>query len=518
MAVESWPLGVLFGLLRDYPEIIVALAYSFCLFYVNRRRPSALPINWPFIGMLPAMVINFSRIHDYLSYLFSRISCTEIFRGPWFLGADLLLTCDPENVHHILNANFDNYPKGDQFREVFDILGHALLSVDGDSWRFQRKIANAIIGGRGFRTFVVGATREKAEKVLVPLLLYKCERDEVVELQEMFTRFSFDVTCNMVFGDDPGSLSIQFPAIPFSSAIDDAWEALFFRHTVPKSWWKVMKWLNVGTEKKMTNARKVIDQNIRQIILQKREEMKAKIPKADLLASYMEVVEEIKDKVEDTEKFLRDNVLFLMIAGRDAFSISLSWFFFLLHNNPKVQTKILKELRRCRSTENTSTTFSSDELSRMVYLHGAVCETLRIFPPVPFEEKTALKDDVLPSGSRVAAGQKIVVSMYAMGRMEAVWGKDCMEFKPERWITAEGRVRHVPAHKFMAFNCGPRTCIGKDVGLMQIKTVVAAVLWNFEVQVVDSARVEPKNSAMLRMKNGITAIIKKRIHPIYKNA
>ncbi|XP_074581408.1 noroxomaritidine synthase 2-like [Curcuma longa] len=515
MAAAPWSLGALFGIiLWDYPVIILALASSFFLLFLNRRRSSALPINWPFIGMLPALVVNFPHLNDYIVYLLRHGNCTEMFRGPWFLGADLLLTCDPDNVNHIFNANFDNYPKGDQFREVFDILGHSLFSVDGDSWKFQRKIAGALLGSRSFRVYAIGATREMAEKALIPLLLHKSECGEPMELQEIFIRLTFDVTCLMVFGDDPGSLSLQFPDISFSAALDDAWEALFFRHIVPKSWWKVMKWINVGTEKKMTDARKVIDQNISQRISQKRQEINAKISKADLLASYMEVAEGVKDKVEDTDKFLRDNVLFLMIAGRDAFSISLSWFFFLLHNNPKVKTKILQELRLCRSSENKSTTFSAEELSGMVYLHGAVCETLRIFPPVAFEEKTALKEDVLPSGAKVAAGQRVVVSVYAMARVEAVWGKDCMEFKPERWITEEGKVRHVPAYKFMAFNCGPRICLGKDLGLMQIKTVTAAVLWNFEVEVLDAARVEPKNSAMLRMKNGMMVTIKKRTHSI----
>ncbi|XP_074586552.1 noroxomaritidine synthase-like [Curcuma longa] len=515
MAASPWSLDAFVGLiLWDYPEIILALASSFFLMFLNRRRSSAWPINWPFIGMLPAIVVNFPGLHDYIAHLHRHVSCTEMFRGPWFLGADLLLTCDPDNVNHIFNANFVNYPKGDQFREVFDILGHGLFNVDGDSWKFQRKIANTLLGYRNFRTYAIGATREKAEKALIPLLLHKSECGEPMELQEIFTRLAFDVTCLTAFGDDPGSLSLQLPDISFSTALDDAWEALFFRHTVPKSWWKMMKWINVGTEKKMANARKVIDQNISQRISQKRQEINAKISKADLLASYMEVAEGVKDKVEDTDKFLRDNVLFLMIAGRDAFSISLSWFFFLLHNNPKVKTKILQELRLFRSSENKSTTFSAEELSGMVYLHGAVCETLRIFPPVAFEEKTALKEDVLPSGAKVAAGQRVVVSLYAMARVEAVWGKDCMEFKPERWITEEGKVRHVPAYKFMAFNCGPRICLGKDLGLMQIKTVAAAVLWNFEVEVLDAARVEPKNSAMLRMKNGMMVTIKKRTHSI----
>ncbi|XP_042404980.1 noroxomaritidine synthase 3-like [Zingiber officinale] len=232
-----WSLGAICGLsLWDYPEIILALAFSFFLLFLNcRRRSSALPINWPFIWMLPALFINLPHLHDYVVHILRHASCTEMFWGPRFLGADLLLTCDPDNVNHICSANFDNYPKGNQFREVFDIMGHSLFSVDGDSWKFQRKIANALLGCRSsFRAYVIGATREKVEKALVPLLLRKSECGVPMELQEIFTRLTFDVTCLMVFGDDPGSLSLNVPDISFSTAIDDAWESLFFRHAVPK--------------------------------------------------------------------------------------------------------------------------------------------------------------------------------------------------------------------------------------------------------------------------------------------
>ncbi|EOY01214.1 Uncharacterized protein TCM_011159 [Theobroma cacao] len=52
--------------------------------------------------------------------------------------------------------------------------------------------------------------------------------------------------------------------------------------------------------------------------------------------------------------------------------------------------------------------------------------------------KTAIKSDVLPSGDDVDEGARIFISVYSMGRMEEIWGKDCLEFKPERWISEHG--------------------------------------------------------------------------------
>ncbi|KAK9276518.1 hypothetical protein L1049_006052 [Liquidambar formosana] len=72
--------------------------------------------------------------------------------------------------------------------------------------------------------------------------------------------------------------------------------------------------------------------------------------------------------------------------------------------------------------------------------------------------------------------------MYAVGRMASVWGKDCLEFKPERWISEEGGIKHEPSHKFFAFSAGPRTCPGKELGLIRMKAIAATIIHNYHVQ------------------------------------
>ena len=132
---------------------------------------------------------------------------------------------------------------------------------------------------------------------------------------------------------------------------------------------------------------------------------------------------------------------------------------------------------------------------------------------MPFQHKVATHSDVLPSGHQMKAGDKILVYCYSMGRMEGVWGKDCMEFRPERWVTNDGKLRREPSYKFLAFNAGPRTCLGKEVAFTQMKAVAAAVLWNFAVEAVPGHVVEPKLSVMLHMKNGLAVTVKRRKVP-----
>ncbi|KAM3393586.1 hypothetical protein ACQJBY_014359 [Aegilops geniculata] len=146
----------------------------------------------------------------------------------------------------------------------------------------------------------------------------------------------------------------------------------------------------------------------------------------------------------------------------------------------------------------------------MVYLHAALCECLRLYPPVPFQHKVAAASDVLPSGHQMKAGNKILVYIYSMGRMDGVWAKDCMEFRPERWIGDDGKLRYEPSYKFIAFNAGPRTCLGKEMAFTHMKVVVAAMLWNFTVEAVPGHVIEPKLSIILHMKKGFAVTMKRR--------
>jgi cytochrome P450 len=156
--------------------------------------------------------------------------------------------------------------------------------------------------------------------------------------------------------------------------------------------------------------------------------------------------------------------------------------------------------------------FEPEETKSLVYLGAVLYETLRLYPPGPFVRKTVVADDTMPSGHAVHAGDTIIVSFHSMGRMDDVWGKDCLDYNPYRWLSEDGgnKLMYVPSHKFLAFNSGPRICPGKDIAVMQMKTIVSAVVWNFDLEVVEGQTIQPKSSCLLQMRNGLTMKLKKR--------
>ncbi|KAK1305495.1 Cytochrome P450 86B1 [Acorus calamus] len=490
------------GLLKAYPEILLSLACALLLRRCLGTRRD-LPICWPVLGMLPNVLRNLRRVHDWSVEILRASALTFSFKGPIFSDMDFVATCDPANVNHIFTSSFANYPKGPEFGEIFDVLGNGIFNADDDSWASQRRSAHELFAHAGFRAFVAEISKRKVERALLPLLARAAERAEAVDLHDAFLRLTFDTTCAFVLGVDPGCLSIDGrPVVPFAKAIDDVEEVMLMRHVLPKWFWKLMRWLNVAHENKLARARETVDEFILRTVAERRRADGVNAS-PDMLSSYIE-------KGCD-DGFLRDSVLNFMIAGRDTTGAGLAWFFWLVAKNPEVGAKIFEELEaRFGVSEGAMKVFDAESLRGLVYLHASLCEALRLYPPVPFEHKWAVKGEVLPSGVRVEAGTKILFSTYAMGRMEEVWGKDCEEFRPERWITGRGTVKYEPAYKFLAFNAGPRTCLGKDMAFTQMKTVAAAMIYNFEVEAVAGHVVEPKMSIILHMKNGFLAKVRRR--------
>ncbi|CAA7403011.1 unnamed protein product [Spirodela intermedia] len=228
---------------------------------------------------------------------------------------------------------------------------------------------------------------------------------------DIFFPFTFDSTCNMAFGADPGSLSLDLHSVPFINAQDYMLEVMFFRHVVPMGWWKLLRWLHVGKEKKMALALETIE-------------------------NFLAV--RIAERMDEVAKLRHD---------KNATGTGLTWFFWVVSQRPDVERKILDELKPIitglpESRRRDPVVFRVDDLSSAVYLEATLREALRLFPPVPLEYKCAARADVLPSGHKVDPKAKIVIPLYAMARVEGIWGKGCCEFKPERWISDDGKLKH----------------------------------------------------------------------------
>ncbi|KAG8379483.1 hypothetical protein BUALT_Bualt07G0093200 [Buddleja alternifolia] len=436
----------------QYLEFFVIIPCIIYLFYLTSRikKKSWQPTNWPVVGMLPALLQNMYHIHDYATQVLRECGGTYEIKGPW--------------------------------RATLSVLNHAK-----------------------FYSFLESTLWHKVETGLLPVLDYFFKQGIDFDLQDVFQRFTFDSICQVVLDYDPSSLCIDLPYIPCEKAFNDVVEALLHRHIVPECIWKLQKLLKIGNEKKLIEAWKAFDEFIYPLVdSSNRGELKNDF---NLLRAFTKAIEG-KTIVSSggLRDLLRDTSMSLMFAGRDTTSTCLTWLFWLIAVNPWAEIKILEEIetKLLLKEEKKWRYFNAQECSKLIYLHAALCESLRLFPPGAFEYKAPIQPDILPSGHHLHESTKVIVSVYSVGRMETVWGNDCLEFKPERWISPHGRgITHEPSYKFPAFNVGPRTCLGKEMAFIQMKNVAATIIYHYTVQIVKGHPVSPRDSIVLQAKHGL---------------
>ncbi|CAD6247201.1 unnamed protein product [Miscanthus lutarioriparius] len=475
--------------------IISTLVSLYVRLWRSRNGPLR-PMDWPVVGVLPALISRLHNLHDELTVILAASGCNLKAQGPLGSGMRFFLTADPANVRHIFTSNHANYPKGEEIAEIFDIVSGSILTVDGEACRQQRGMFQSVLSNPRVLELMSRCCRDKVVNGLLPFLTRMESTGTPFDMQDLMTRLIFDLTATPIFGVDPGCLSTDMPSMHVAAAMDTVMEVGLLRHTVPASCWKMMRKLNLGPERKLAVAHTLLHGFITEMM----EKTKARYSDRDELAA-VDIVS--GDPEYSSDKALLSRILInYMIAGRDTVGTTLPWVFYNLAKNPRVVSGIREELAHIASLKASAA--ASNDMA-------ALFESLRLYPPGPFERKVVVADDVVPSGHRLCSGETILISIYSMGRMEALWGKDCHEYRPERWLSEDGgKLRYVPSHKFMAFNSGPRMCLGKDIAITQMKAIVAAVIWNFYLELLEGQSIQPKLSCILQIKNGLKMKVKKR--------
>jgi cytochrome P450 len=295
----------------------------------------------------------------------------------------------------------------------------------------------------------------------------------------------------------------------FMEAFDEGNVATSSRFIDPL--WKLKWFFNIGSQSKLKKSIATIDKFVYSLITTKRKELAKEqntVVREDILSRFL--VESEKDPENMNDKYLRDIILNFMIAGKDTTAALLSWFLYMLCKNPLVQEKIVQEIRDVTFSHEKTTdvngfveSINEEALDEMHYLHAALSETLRLYPPVPVDMRCAENDDVLPDGHRVSKGDNIYYIAYAMGRMTYIWGQDAEEFKPERWLK-DGLFQPESPFKFISFHAGPRICLGKDFAYRQMKIVSMALLHFFRFKMADeNSKVYYKRMLTLHVDGGL---------------
>jgi len=184
----------------------------------------------------------------------------------------------------------------------------------------------------------------------------------------------------------------------------------------------------------------------------------------------------------------------MAFAGSETTAISLSSVFYYLLKNPRCMNTLLQELdtkaKEGYFKDNEIGIVTWTESQGLTYLDACIKEAFRLHPApgLPMERI------VPPQGAEIAGhfikgGTIVGVSAWVMHRRREVFGEDVEDFRPERWLVDESKERDEEEKRIkemtgtmVHFGMGARTCIGKNISLLEIYKLVPTFLRRFEVR------------------------------------
>ncbi|KAF9580548.1 Protein kinase alk2 [Lunasporangiospora selenospora] len=404
-------------------------------------------------------------------------------------------------LDHVLRANFWAYEKGPFLRtKLAPLVGQGIFGADGEHWKWQRKLASHIFNVKAFRSYTSSVFTLEGQMV-IDYLMTKADSGEVVDLQELFYKYTLDSFGEIAFGEAFGCLKKPGEEVPFALAFDRLNHQLSDRFLAPFG--KLRGWLR-GTPDTIEQDTNIV-YDFAYGVIRRRRQQGLKGTHKDLMQLFMETVDEDGNKLSD--EMLKDMLMNFVIAGRDTTAQALSWMFYLMHRN-EANPKIIQTL-----FDETDSILQGDyptyeSTKKQKYAEACFHEALRLYPSVPKNMKTCVQDDVLPGGIRVYKNENIGWSSWAMGRSVDLWGPDAGEYKPERWMNGEKPSQS----KFIAFHAGPRTCLGQQFATIEGITLMSMLVQNFTFELVEPHK-EPAYlpSLTLPMATGLPVRIKRRV-------
>ncbi|KAF2836757.1 cytochrome P450 [Patellaria atrata CBS 101060] len=189
------------------------------------------------------------------------------------------------------------------------------------------------------------------------------------------------------------------------------------------------------------------------------------------------------------------NAALFIVAGSETTASSLAALTNNLLRNPDVFTKLKAEIRGRFKTEEE---ICLAEVVELPYLTACIEEGLRIFPPAPigFLRTIQPQGDTI-DGCFIPGGTAVSVSTWCAQHSPENF-KNPDSFIPERWISDEYKSDQKGASR--PFSLGPRGCIGKDLSYLEMRLVLARMIWNFDINSADKAEEWDPEDNMKNMK------------------
>ncbi|KAG6827437.1 hypothetical protein H0H92_011792 [Tricholoma furcatifolium] len=468
------------------------------------------------------------RAFHFIKTSSSNLGCCNFtlqFRAKQRDQDEQLYVSDPRALQSIIVKDQDAFEETAVFVETNKaIFGPGLVSTIGDHHKKQRKIVTPIFSVAQLRqlTPIIYDVADKLLAVLEKEVIRHpdTQGESILDMSEWMSRVALETVGQTIldYSFDP----LDSPANnPYTSAVKELVPTIFSLSLVrqfapflsrlgsPAFRRKLVEWTPHHAIQKVKNMSDVMHETAVDILRRKRMDITQELeasesPESSTAKDIISVLLRANNKASDAEKLseaeLTGQMTVLIFGAQDTTSSALSRILHLLSTHPKIQADVRNEVlakhREKRSEGDVTGRLSYDDVMALPIMDSVIKETLRLYPPVPFVRRTAVKEriipysgpegDLHPSTVTIPVGTTLFVSIAGSNRLESVWGPDAKEWKPERWLAdvhsaSNSRARLPGIYSgMMTFLGGGRSCVGYKFAQVEMKILLSALLSKFE--------------------------------------
>ncbi|MGZ3473203.1 MAG: cytochrome P450 [Polyangiales bacterium] len=440
--------------------------------------PSA-PGRLPLFGHMP------SYLRDPFGFLSRARDTGDMVTIDFPLFQPVLLH-DPLLVEKVMVTDHRNYTKDSFGRDLVRVLGHGLLTSEGDFWLRQRRLAQPAFHKERIASYA--ATMVESSKRMIEGFRSGEARDIHADLM----RLTLEIVGKTLFGTDVGAEARM---------VDEAMQAVMDRYSdivalsVPH-WDKLPTPLN----RRFNEAIRSLDVMVRGLV---RSHVAGKTGDGkDLLSMLLAARDEEGRGMNETQ--LRDEAITLILAGHETTAISLSWTLVLLSQNPGARAKLEAEIDSVLGDRAPTMA----DLAKLPYADAVVRESMRLYPPAWSLGREAVTE-VEVGGRRFPKGTNFWMVPWTMHRDRRFYERP-NAFEPERW--ASGLAKKIPKYAYFPFGGGPRLCIGHSFATMEAILVLVTLARSFRADLVSGHSLQVQPAITLRPKSGVRVRLSARAH------
>jgi cytochrome P450 len=391
----------------------------------------------------------------------------------------------PDYIRDVLVTHNKNFMKGEGLQRAKRLLGEGLLTSEGEFHLRQRRLSQPAFHRQQIAGYAATMVDYAAR------MRDGWREGEMLEMSREMMRLTLAIAGKTLFDAE-----VESEADEIGDALSKAM-SLFNHLTVPFS--HLLEKLPLPAVRRFQKARERLDVTIYRMIEERRRNGG---DRGDLLSILIRARDEEGDGTGMTDLQLRDEMMTIFLAGHETTANALTWTWYLLSQNPEVETKLHREIDEVLRGRLPV----AEDYPRLSYTEMVFAESMRLYPPAWIIGRRALNDYQI-NGYLIPARSILLMSQYLMHRNEKYF-TDPLKFDPERWRPEAKESR--PKFCYFPFGGGPRVCIGEHFAWMEGVLVIATTAQRWKMRLMEGHPVEPHPIVTLRPKYGMKMVIERR--------